>query len=135
MDELKKLEYLSLVSKITNELYNHTGRSDKILAEYIIDLYDQSKDYESFHDLLKENGAKFPVSFVENIHRLCSIMRPSEKETKVKPQETKEQGREEYSALTIPDDPKWNEKIDENSNKACRNDDESTGKPRKSVEN
>jgi len=33
MDDLQKLEKLSLVSKITNELYNHTGINDKTLGK------------------------------------------------------------------------------------------------------
>lgn len=33
-DELKKLEYLSLVSKVCTELDNHLGISDKDLGEF-----------------------------------------------------------------------------------------------------
>ena len=35
MDELEKLEELSLVSKICTELENHLGMNDKDLGEYI----------------------------------------------------------------------------------------------------
>jgi hypothetical protein len=35
LDELQKLEYLSLVSKITSELLNHTGINDKTLGKFI----------------------------------------------------------------------------------------------------
>ncbi|PKY51293.1 hypothetical protein RhiirA4_407318 [Rhizophagus irregularis] len=35
LDELQKLEYLSLVSKITSELVNHTGINDKTLGELV----------------------------------------------------------------------------------------------------
>ena len=38
MEELKKLEHLSLVSKICTELDNHFGLGDKTLAEFIIHL-------------------------------------------------------------------------------------------------
>ena len=38
MDELKKLEHLSLVSKVCTELDNHYNMNDKDLAEFIIDL-------------------------------------------------------------------------------------------------
>lgn len=34
MDEVEKLEYLSLVSKICTELENHLGMNDKDLGEY-----------------------------------------------------------------------------------------------------
>lgn len=32
MDELEQLEYLSLVSKVTSEVQNHTGITDKVLG-------------------------------------------------------------------------------------------------------
>ena len=35
MDELKKLEHLSLVSKICTELENHLGINDKDLGELL----------------------------------------------------------------------------------------------------
>ena len=35
MDELEKLEKLSLVSKICTELENHLGMNDKDLGKYI----------------------------------------------------------------------------------------------------
>jgi len=38
LDELQKLEYLSLVSKITSELLNHTGINDKTLGK-LVELY------------------------------------------------------------------------------------------------
>ena len=34
MDELQKLEHLSLVSKVCTELDNHLGLNDKDLGEY-----------------------------------------------------------------------------------------------------
>lgn len=35
MDEVAKLEYLSLVSKICTELENHLGINDKDLGEFL----------------------------------------------------------------------------------------------------
>ncbi|KAL6289281.1 hypothetical protein ACE6H2_006791 [Prunus campanulata] len=37
-DGLKKLEYLSLVSKVCSELETHIGVGDKVLAEFITEL-------------------------------------------------------------------------------------------------
>ncbi|CAL2239665.1 unnamed protein product [Prunus armeniaca] len=37
-DGLKKLEYLSLVSKVCSELKTHIGVGDKVLAEFITEL-------------------------------------------------------------------------------------------------
>ena len=36
MDDLESLELLSLVSKVTSELQNHLGISDKTLAEFVM---------------------------------------------------------------------------------------------------
>ena len=35
-DELYKLEELSLVNKVTQEIFNFTGNHDKTLAEFVI---------------------------------------------------------------------------------------------------
>ena len=43
MEELKKLEHLSLVSKICVELDNHLGLGDKTLAEFIIHLAEENE--------------------------------------------------------------------------------------------
>ena len=66
-DELYELELLSLVAKITQEVLNHTGINDKTLAEFIIALHDDSKTLPDFKRKLKDTGADFPESFIENI--------------------------------------------------------------------
>ena len=47
-DDLYQLEFLSLVAKITQELENHVGISDKTLAEFVIDLHDKSTTLADF---------------------------------------------------------------------------------------
>lgn len=69
MDDLYNLELLSLVAKITQEIDNHAGINEKTLAEFVISLHDQSKTLPAFKDKLKEVGADFPDSFVENVDR------------------------------------------------------------------
>ncbi|KAJ1926647.1 DEAH-box ATP-dependent RNA helicase prp22 [Tieghemiomyces parasiticus] len=76
MDEIQKLEYLSLVNKIANELNNHLGMADKVVAEFIIDLHDTSPDYQSFHAKVAETGCDLPDYFVENLNRLITTLRP-----------------------------------------------------------
>ena len=94
MDELEKLENLSLVSKICTELENHLGMNDKDLgkrvilynstsfalwsiiynlrslkhtiAEFIIHLAGKCSTLEKFKKKLAENGAEFPVRTLEN---------------------------------------------------------------------
>ena len=61
MEDLLKLEELSLVSKICTELENHLGINDKVLAEFVIALAEKHPSLESFKSVLAENGAEFPV--------------------------------------------------------------------------
>ncbi|KAJ3731962.1 P-loop containing nucleoside triphosphate hydrolase protein [Lentinula guzmanii] len=78
--DLYNLEYLSLVSKITQEIDNHTGINDKILAEFVISLHDQAnKSLPEFKDKLKSVGADFPDSFIENVDRLILSIHPKHK--------------------------------------------------------
>lgn len=69
MEDLQKLEELSLVSKICTELENHLGINDKDLAEYIIALADKHPTVEKFKASLIKNGADFPVSMFYHIDR------------------------------------------------------------------
>jgi ATP-dependent RNA helicase DHX8/PRP22 len=78
-DDLYNLEFLSLVAKITQEIDNHTGLNDKTLAEFVIDLHDKSKTLADFKAKLKQVGADFPESFVENIDRLVLTLHPKHK--------------------------------------------------------
>lgn len=75
-DALEKLQYLSLVSKICTEFENHLGLTDKVLAEFVIDLADKHSTVSSFNKALLENGAEFPESFVANLYNIIQKMRP-----------------------------------------------------------
>lgn len=77
--DIYNLEFLSLVAKITQELLNHTGLNDKTLAEFVIALHDESKSLSEFKQKLKDVGANFPDSFVENMDRLILNMHPKHK--------------------------------------------------------
>jgi ATP-dependent RNA helicase DHX8/PRP22 len=67
---LDELQRLGLISKVCNELDNHLGFSEKTLAEFIIFLAEKHEDAKVFHSVLTENGAEFPESFAENLHRI-----------------------------------------------------------------
>ncbi|KTG42236.1 hypothetical protein cypCar_00010181 [Cyprinus carpio] len=58
-DELKKLEYLSLVSKVCTELDNHLVINDKDLAEFVISLAEKHPTIDEFKSVLVKNGADF----------------------------------------------------------------------------
>lgn len=77
MDEVAKLEHLSLVSKVCTELDNHLGLNDKDLAEFIIDIADKNPAFDSFKKALIENGAEFSDSFMTNLLRIIQHMKPS----------------------------------------------------------
>lgn len=79
MEELSKLEHLSLVSKICTELDNHLGMNDKDLAEFIIDLAETHTTFDAFKKALVENGAEFPDSFITSLLRIIQLMKTSKK--------------------------------------------------------
>ncbi|EIM92633.1 P-loop containing nucleoside triphosphate hydrolase protein [Stereum hirsutum FP-91666 SS1] len=91
-DDLYNLELLSLVSKITQEINNHTGLSDKTLAEFVISLHDQCKTLPEFKQKLKDVGADFPESFIENMDRLILSMHPKHKKKTAKSKGKKGKG-------------------------------------------
>lgn len=100
-DDIYNLEFLSLVAKITQELVNHTGLNDKTLAEFVIALHNESKSINEFKQKLKDVGANFPDSFVENMDRLILNMHPKHKK---KPAATTTvNGSSEESALDEAD--------------------------------
>ncbi|KAA1467822.1 P-loop containing nucleoside triphosphate hydrolase protein [Dentipellis sp. KUC8613] len=96
--DLYNLEFLSLVAKITQEIDNHTGLNDKTLAEFVIDLHDQSKTLPEFKQKLKDVGADFPESFVENMDRLILTLHPKHKK-----KSSKSNGKGKENADAIPE--------------------------------
>ena len=95
MDELKKLEHLSLVSKVCTELDNHYSLNDKDLAEFIIHLAEKHDTAEKFFKALQENGAEFSISFCENLLRLIKHMKPKN-EPKPSKNEKAPKGKEKF---------------------------------------
>lgn len=73
------LELLSLVSKVTSELQNHVGISDKTLAEFLISQRVESDTTDAFRKKLDGLGADFPPSLVDSIDRLVRTMHPKMK--------------------------------------------------------
>lgn len=115
MEELAKLEHLSLVSKVCTELDNHLGLNDKDLAEFIIDLARKNHTLEKFKTALEKNGADFPDSFASNLLRLIQHMMPpgggdgevkkkSKKKSKKTSDDKLEKKKEKFPGLCIPDD-------------------------------
>ncbi|GAU99756.1 hypothetical protein RvY_10710 [Ramazzottius varieornatus] len=76
MEDLQKLEYLSLVSKVCTELENHLGFSDKDLAEFLIDLAEKNDTFDKFKKALSDKDAQFSDSLIASLLRLIQHMRP-----------------------------------------------------------
>uniref|UniRef100_A0A7N1A3S8 RNA helicase n=1 Tax=Kalanchoe fedtschenkoi TaxID=63787 RepID=A0A7N1A3S8_KALFE len=73
---LKKLEYLSLVSKVCTELESHLGFGDKVLAEFITELGRNCNTVDEFDGKLKENGAEMPDYFVKTLLTIIHAILP-----------------------------------------------------------
>ncbi|KAJ0881939.1 putative RNA helicase [Helianthus annuus] len=72
----KKLEYLSLVSKICTELESHLGFTDKVLAEFIAEIGRNSQTFDDFDSKLKENGAELPDYFLRTLLTIIHAILP-----------------------------------------------------------
>ena len=131
MDDLRQLEILSLYSKITSELQNHLGISDRTLAEFVVDQHSKCKSLEDFRTRLNDMGAEFPSSLVDSINRLVLTMHPEHKgkkgssgvngEEKVADGPTDEKAKL-FKGLVIPDkEVDWEEKlVDDDADVAMR---------------
>ncbi|KAJ8346247.1 hypothetical protein SKAU_G00304400 [Synaphobranchus kaupii] len=124
--ELKKLEYLSLVSKVCTELDNHLGINDKDLAEFVISLAERQPNFDGFKAMLLKNGAEFTDSLVSNLLRLIQTMRPAAKssssrdtEPVVKTKSEKDKLKEMFPALCRPDNPVVKTILDEDDVKVA----------------
>ncbi|KAI4603002.1 DEAH-box ATP-dependent RNA helicase prp22 [Pestalotiopsis sp. 9143b] len=77
MDDFEELELLSLVSKVTSELQNHLGISEKVLAEFIISQRLECSSIDEFKQKLAPmGGAKWPHSLFDSVDRLVRTMHP-----------------------------------------------------------
>ncbi|KAL5730344.1 RNA helicase [Ranunculus cassubicifolius] len=97
---LKKLEYLSVVSKVCTELESHLGFEDKVLAEFITDLGRSSDTVDSFDAQLKENGAEMPDYFVRTLFTIIHAILPSKSK---KGKEVDDGGNGKFTGLGIAD--------------------------------
>ncbi|OAD52333.1 ATP-dependent RNA helicase DHX8 [Eufriesea mexicana] len=105
MDEVAKLEHLSLVSKICTELENHLGLNDKDLAEFIIHLAEKNNTFDKFKKVLIENGAEFSESFMANMLRIIQHMKPAKSQDKSLKSVTKQDElAQKFPALALPNE-------------------------------
>lgn len=93
-DLLKKLNYLSLVSKVCAELETHLGVGDKVLAEFITDLGRTCESVEEFDSKLKDNGAEMPDYLVRTLLTIIHAILPPRKKSDSKIKDKKEKVKE-----------------------------------------
>jgi ATP-dependent RNA helicase DHX8/PRP22 len=127
MDDLANLEFLSLVAKVTSEIQNHVGVSDKTLAEFVIEQHANSKGVDDYKKQLEELGAEFPQSLVESIDRLILTLHPKYKNKSANGKEagasrdggdTTDRKTRVFKGLAIPDKEVDYDVADEPSNDA-----------------
>ena len=103
---LKKLEYLSLVSKVCTELETHLGFGDKILAEFITEIGRNCGTVDEFDEKLKENGAEMHDYFVRTLLTIIHAILPPKvksKSDKDSRRDGAENKKSSFSALKIDD--------------------------------
>ncbi|XP_017486973.1 PREDICTED: ATP-dependent RNA helicase DHX8-like isoform X1 [Rhagoletis zephyria] len=120
MDELDKLQYLSLVSKICTELENHFGFNDKDMAEFLINLAEDAQ-YDDFRKKVEEFGGEFTENFIANIFRIITHMRPKKKaeeqEKEGQPKDDRSLKRALFPCLAMPNDPSDKDSASDNESK------------------
>lgn len=101
---LKKLEYLSLVSKVCTELETHLGFGDKVLAEFITDMGRKCETVDEFDSKLKESGAEMPDYFVRTLLTIIhAILPPKPKSVNEKKEDVPEGKKSRFPGLSIAD--------------------------------
>lgn len=108
MDDLEQLEFLSLVSKVTSEINNHMGVSDKTISEFVIAQHDECVSRDEFIERCA--GFDFPKVLGESIDRLIRTMHPKHKATnesngKDASPPAQQTRSEKFKGLAIPDKP------------------------------
>lgn len=79
MDDIQKLQELSLISKICQELENHLGVEERALAEFLIHLAKQNEDFEKFVSAVAQaddGQESFPRALLTSVHRSVLALNP-----------------------------------------------------------
>ena len=105
MDDLEQLELLSLVSRVTSEINNHMGVSDKTIAEFVIAEHAKCANGKEF--LGKMEAFDFPQSLGESIDRLIRSMHPKYQNGAAKHESNggaeREEKNKKFAGLSMPD--------------------------------
>ncbi|CAD5222845.1 unnamed protein product [Bursaphelenchus okinawaensis] len=107
MDDLEKLEHLSLVSKIVTELENHFDINDKDVAEFIISLAKENPTFDKFKKaLIQFDLDQFNDNLIQHLLRLVVTMEPKKgtKKQKSPPREKHKEEDPDHLFRTIADE-------------------------------
>ncbi|CAN0843863.1 Probable pre-mRNA-splicing factor ATP-dependent RNA helicase DEAH5 [Linum grandiflorum] len=94
-DDLKNLEYLSLISKLCTELETHVGLGEKVVAEFITDMGRECASVKEFHSKLKEKELVIPDYLIRTLLTIIHAILPP------KPKVVATGGK--YKSLSIAD--------------------------------
>lgn len=108
--ELDRLEHLSLVSRVINELENHFGATEKDIAEFMIGLAKTNPTFDKFKTSLEEYGLTdgFDDSLIQHILRLVLSMERKKKKQQgvaaasVTTKDEKAMIKEAFPVLSLP---------------------------------
>ncbi|KAL0905128.1 hypothetical protein M5K25_027307 [Dendrobium thyrsiflorum] len=96
-DGIKKLEYLSIVSKVRTELESHLGCGDKVLADFITELGRNAKSVEEFDAKVKASGGEMPNYLLRTLLAIIHSILPTKKK---------------YAAFGVDDRQRFKEEIE-----------------------
>jgi predicted RNA-binding protein with RPS1 domain len=75
--EVEQLQYLSLCSKVTAEIFAQIGIRDKVLTEYVIDQALEAADEDSFIQKMNEDEGGFSLQFCISLFNNVQKMLPA----------------------------------------------------------
>ena len=77
MNEIEKLQYISLCSKVVGDIHSHIGIKDKVLTEYVIDQAVEARDEDEFINKMNEDGSGFSLQFCMSLFDAVHRMMPA----------------------------------------------------------
>lgn len=74
MEEIDKLQYISLCSKVSNDIFAQIGVKDKVLTEYVIEQAIEATDENNFIEKMNEDESGFSLQFCVSLWKNVSSM-------------------------------------------------------------
>ncbi|CAH2053872.1 unnamed protein product [Thlaspi arvense] len=100
---LDKLNFLSLVSNVCNELETHVGQAPKVLAEFLIDIGRHSETVDEFVKRLKEDDAEMPDYLLRSLLTVIHGIYPPKPKSEKKVEDLDDGDMERFQISAIKD--------------------------------